>query len=143
MTDNRSWLCEKGQALKAIIFPYQENTTKLIDLSKLYNREETGIMQRIVRIEGEIIERGYSVIEDARQSGTVSEESLTDYYAWLDKYIGQEYGSEFDDMITGIENHSLRNRQPFGCWDISGKRQSNPLSYRGIVIGNQQKYLNY
>ena len=143
MTDNRSWLCEKGQSLKAIIFPYQENATKLIDLSKLYNREETGIMQRIVRIEGEIIERGYRVIENARLSGKISEDSLADYYAWLDKYIGQEYGSEFDDMITGIQNHSLRNRQHFGCWDISGKRQSNPLSYRGIVIRNKQKYLNY
>ncbi len=143
MADNRLWLCEKGQALKAIIFPYQENATKQIDLSKLYNREETGIMQRIVRIEGEIIDRGYSVIENARQSGTVSEESLADYYAWLDKYIEQEYESDFDAIITGIQNPGWRSRQHVGCWDISGKRQSNPQSYRGVMIRHRQKYLNH
>ena len=143
MADNRSWLCEKGQALKAIIFPYQENATKQIDLSKLYNREETGILQRIVRIEGEIIDRGYSVIENARESGTVSEESLADYYAWLDKYIEQEYESDFDAIITGIQNPGWRSRQHVGCWDISGKRQSNPQSYRGVMIRHRQKYLNH
>ena len=143
MADNRSWLCEKGQALKVIIFPYQENATKQIDLSKLYNREETGILQRIVRIEGEIIDRGYSVIENARQSGTVSEESLADYYAWLDKYIEQEYEFNFDAMITGIQDLGWSTRLHVGCWDISGKRQSNPQSYRGVMIRHRQKYLNH
>ena len=141
--DSNSWLCEKGQALKSIIFPYQENTTKLIDLSKLYNRDGTGIMQRIVKIEGEIIERGNSLIANARQSGMLSEESLTDYYAWLDKYIEQEYEYNFDAMITSIQNQGQRTKQNIGCWDIDGKRRSNPPSYRGIVIYNQRKYLKY
>lgn len=131
------------RALKSIIFPYQENTTKLIDLSKLYNRDGTGIMQRIVKIEGEIIERGNSLIANARQSGMLSEESLTDYYAWLDKYIEQEYEYNFDAMITSIQNQGQRTKQNIGCWDIDGKRRSNPPSYRGIVIYNQRKYLKY
>ena len=138
---SNSWLCEKGQALKSIIFPYQENNTKLRDLSKLYNRDGTGIMQKIVKIEREIIERGNSLIANARQSGMLSEESLTDYYAWLDKYIEQEYLYNFDAMITSIQNQGQRIKQNIGCWDICGKKQSNPPSYKGIVIYNQRKYL--
>ena len=107
-----AWLCEKGQQLKAVIFPYPENTTKNIDLSKLYNREETGILQRILKIEEEIIERGNNLITDTRQRGTISEESLTDYYGWLDNYLEQEYKSHFDAVTTGVSVLTEKNVLP-------------------------------
>ena len=141
MTGDNAWLCEKGQALKNIIFPYKENTAKLIDLSKLYNWEETGIMQRIVKIEGEIIERGNSLMADARLSGTVSEESLKDFYSWLDDYIEQEYEDHFSPVITSIPLQEWSHSSDY--WDINGRKLQDPQNYRGIIIGNHGKYLNY
>ncbi len=135
------WLSEKGQTLKAVIFPYQENTTKVIDLSKLYNREETGIMQRILRIEAEIIERGSDLIAEARQSGYVSEESLTEYYSWLDSYIEREYRYAFDDIITSVPVLEQRPEQHSEWWDIRGVKQHNRRNYRGVIIGRQGKFI--
>ncbi|MCR4853316.1 MAG: hypothetical protein K5893_06985 [Prevotella sp.] len=137
------WLSEKGQALKAIIFPYQENTTKVIDLSKLYNREETGIMQRILGIEAEIMERGSNLIADARLSGSVSEESLTDFYSWLDNYIEGEYKSNFDDMVSGVSPSFSSETRHSEWWDLSGIKQFNRQSFKGVIIGKQRKYLKY
>lgn len=138
-----AWLCEKGQQLKAIIFPYSENTTKTIDLSKLYNREETGIMQRILKIEEEVIERGNSLIADTRQQGTISEESLTDYYGWLDNYLEQEYKSHFDAVITDMPTLKQKNVQQNEWWGIDGRKLKTSSSYRGIVVGSQGKFMRY
>ncbi len=137
------WLSEKGQELKTLIFPYQENATKVIDLSKLYNREETGIMQKILRIEAEIIERGSHLIADARLSGTVSEESLTDFYSWLDCYIEHEYKNNFDDFVTSIPVQDFRTQLHFECWDLRGIKQMNRQNYKGIIISKHRKYLKY
>ena len=138
-----AWLCEKGQQLKAVIFPYPENTTKNIDLSKLYNREETGILQRILKIEEEIIERGNNLIIDTRQRGTISEESLTDYYGWLDNYLEQEYKSHFDAVTTGVSVLTEKNVLPNEWWGIDGQKLRTSSSYRGVVIGRQGKFLRH
>lgn len=138
-----AWLCEKGQQLKAVIFPYPENTTKNIDLSKLYNREETGIMQRILKIEEEIIERGNNLIADTRQRGTVSEESLTDYYVWLDNYLEQEYKSHFNAMTTGVSVLTEKNVLPNEWWGIDGQKLRTSSCYRGVVIGRQGKFMRH
>ena len=136
-----AWLCEKGQQLKTVIFPYSENTTKNIDLSKLYNREETGILQRILKIEEEIIERGNDLIIDARQWGTVSEESLTDYYVWLDNYLEQAYTTHFDVIITDVSVLTEKDVQPNEWWDIGGRKLKTSGCYRGVSIGRQGKFM--
>ena len=138
-----AWLCEKGQQLKAVVFPYSENTTKNIDLSKLYNREETGILQRILKIEEEIIERGNNLITDTRQRGTISEESLTDYYGWLDNYLEQEYKSHFDAVTTGVSVLTEKNVLPNEWWGIDGQKLRTSSSYRGVVIGRQGKFMRH
>ncbi|MCR5819996.1 MAG: hypothetical protein K6F94_03475 [Bacteroidaceae bacterium] len=135
------WLSERGQALKGFIFPYQENATKVVDWSKLYNREGTGIMQRILCIEDEIIERGCSLIVDARQSGALSEESLADYYSWLDGYIEREYEYHFADIAASVATRQSLAGQHSDWWDIRGMRRPDRLGFRGVIVGRQGKRL--
>ncbi len=137
------WLSERGQALKGVIFPYQENTTKVVDLSKLYNREGSGIMQRILSIEAEIIERGSSLIVDARQSGALSEASLADYYSWLDGYIEREYEYHFAGIPTSVAARQSSAGQRSDWWDVRGMRRPDRQGFRGIIVGRQGKRLTY
>ncbi len=141
-TDGDAWLCRMGQDLKTVLFPYEEDKSKFIDLSKLYNDEETGIMQRIVRIENEIISQSSGMIEDAYTEGALSEDALKDYYAWLDNYLEEQYKANFGDIITSIVSpYQDRNHQDVRMWDISGRRIDHLSNYRGIVVTKHGKYL--
>ena len=142
-TDGDAWLCRMGQDLKTVLFPYEEeDKSKFIDLSKLYNGEETGIMQRIVRIENEIISQSSGMIEDAYTEGALSEDALKDYYAWLDNYLEEQYKANFGDIITSIVSpYQDKNHQDVRMWDISGRRIDHLSNYRGIVVTKHGKYL--
>jgi len=57
------------------------------------------------------------------------------------KFIAQYALREDSWEGLSVQNQGQRIKQDIGCWDIGGRRQSNPPSYRGIVIYNQRKYL--
>ncbi len=138
------WLSERGQALKGVIFPYQENATKVVDLSKLYNHEGTGIMQRILSVEAEIIERGSSLIDNARQSGTLSETSLADYYSWLDGYIEREYEYHFAGIATSIASRVAdvgRKDSDAAFYTLNGQKINGKPTIKGIYLHNGRKVL--
>ena len=140
--EGQAWLCEKGQQLKTLIFPYEDNATKAIDLSKLYNREETGLMQRIVTIEEEILDRGTAMIDEAREAGAMSETVLHSYYTWLDDYIEQQYAYNFENVLTRDPIIRQQASQPMILWDVLGRRVKNPSAYKGLVIGEGGIYIS-
>ncbi len=140
-SEGQAWLCEKGQQLKTLIFPYEDNATKAIDLSKLYNREETGLMQRIVTIEEEILERGTTLIDEAREAGVMSETVLHSYYTWLDDYIEREYEYNFENVLTRDPIIRQQASRPMILWDVLGRRVNDPSSYKGLVIGEGGIYI--
>lgn len=95
--NDKSWLCDKGRVLKEFIYTYPQNS-KMIDLSKIYNQEETGIMQRIWGLEEEVINRGDSLIEEARLAGELTPSAWHAYCEWLDPYLEDAYDQAFVDL---------------------------------------------
>lgn len=87
-----SWLVSNGQQLKNRYF-INSNT---IDLAKLYNQAHTGVMQKIVEIEEELINRGDAIVDSLRIE-EVSSINVANYYSWVDEYLEQQYCPFFND----------------------------------------------
>ena len=101
-----AWLCQIGRNLKDVVFAYPD-APRVIDLSKLYNGEETGVMQKIIRMEEIVIARGELLMQEFRDSGVLSPSSLHSYYEWLDLYLDDAYSIAFgrdegDESIDDI-----------------------------------------
>lgn len=93
--DGYAWLTKAGLELKDIIFPLKRgNYTEYIDLSKLINRQNTGILQKVLGIEDVVLKRGNSVVDAIREKGR-ADKNLTEYYSWVDKYIVEQYTEQF------------------------------------------------
>ncbi len=136
-----AWLCRKGQMLKKVLFPYDDKN--IIDLSKLYNYEQTGIMQQILEIENEIISRGIRMTEEAYTRGYVIEEKLMDYYAWLNSYLKYQYENYFNRIETSVTSLTNRPMRSDGMWDISGKFLKDVSNYQGIIIKERKKMVKH
>jgi hypothetical protein len=81
-----SWFAYHGQNLKNICFI--DNYT--LDLAKLYNLCETGVMQIIDSIEGHILDRGNELVENYRE-GLATCFDVEYYYSWVDNYVEEQY----------------------------------------------------
>lgn len=89
-----SWLNEKGLELKKRVFSLEAgNTTTYGDLSKLFNKQGTGILQQIQPIEAEVIGRGEGAIAELRKSKSFK--TMETYYDWVDAYVAEQYNSMF------------------------------------------------
>ena len=91
--DGKSWLCTQAMEQKMRVFPLRRgNKRDYIDIAKLINRKGTGIAQRIVPIESEVLKRGDAVIKKIRKGkGHDAERWLREYYAWVDEYLMKTY----------------------------------------------------
>ena len=93
--DGQAWLTSAGLQLKEILFPLKHgNRMEYIDLSKLINRQQTGILQRVLTVEEEVLARGNALMEDIRRRGAY-DGSITEYYQWVDQYVPQRYSELF------------------------------------------------
>ena len=92
--DKKAWLCEKGETMKGKLFPYSDSKA-VMDLAKLYNQEETGILQTVLRLEEEVVRKGEILFDGAREAGEMSPSALHEYYEWLDPYLENEYVNAF------------------------------------------------
>lgn len=84
--DGHSWLCYKGRQLKNSCFV--DNNT--LNLAKLYNQSGTGVMQKTICIEEEILERGNGLVDSLR-IGIADSGNITTYYSWVNSYLDQQY----------------------------------------------------
>ncbi len=90
-----SELCHDGLELKKVLFPLEiGSNTDYIDLSKLINKQGTGIMQKIIPIENEIKSRGLDLITKAREKGKF-DKGMDDYYSWVDNFVRDSYATNF------------------------------------------------
>ncbi len=102
LTDNGkgySDLCHKGIALKDQLFPMKRgNGQTYINLSRLINKQQTGILQQVQRIEAPILQRGDATIAQYReQIGNKNADKLMlNYYQWVDETIKTEYQKAFN-----------------------------------------------
>lgn len=85
--DGHSWLCQKGLALTDSCFV---NNT-ILDLAKLYNQSQTGVLQKIVCMEDEIMRRGNELVNNLR-AGHANAYNVAAYYSWVDNYLDYQYG---------------------------------------------------
>lgn len=93
--DNHSSLCQKGLILKGRLFPYKRgNGQDYINVAALINKAGTGILQRVLPIEKEILKKGEPVIDGIRKDKP-DYKSLYEYYDWVDKYINEQYQTTF------------------------------------------------
>ncbi len=93
-----SWITQAGLTLKDILFPVKRgNGRDYIDLSKLINRQSTGILQQTVEIEDQLLQRADSVIAGERSKGRWTK-AISQYYDWLDSFVPQQYAQRFQGV---------------------------------------------
>lgn len=89
--DGKSWLATTGLQLKKHLFPYTVSNGKdYINVAYLYNKNGTGIQQKIQPMEEKIILRAQEVITKMRKKNAVTTD-LTSYYKWVDKFIRKHF----------------------------------------------------
>ena len=87
----KAWLCTQSIAQKQKVFCMTRGSTRnYIDLSKLINAKGTGIVQRTILLEQEVLRQGKKAVEKVYK-GKSAPEALREYYQWLDNYMKSNY----------------------------------------------------
>lgn len=119
--DGKAWLVNKGQQLKNSLFV--NDTT--INLAKLYNLSSTGIMQKIIAIEEEVLRLGNELVDDMRING-LSNNDVATYYAWVDYYLEEQYNLYFPNTTNAIMNiEDDASEGEIEYYDLLGRRVRN------------------
>ena len=85
-----SWLCEKGLQLKTRAFSLKRgNTSSYCNLAVLFNKHNTGILQRILPIEEEVMRQGETTLKAFRENNDVK--AVETYYDWVDTYVKGQF----------------------------------------------------
>lgn len=91
-----SWLCEKGLDLKSRAFSLKRgNTTSYCNLSVLFNKEGSGILQKILPLENKVIHQGKEALRSYRKNPKDAA-NMEAYYDWVDAYLREQYDELFD-----------------------------------------------
>ena len=89
-----SRLNEMGLKLKERVFSLERGNVEFYgDLSKLMNKKGTGILQRILPIENEVMQLGEEALIRYRESQDAN--AMQRYYDWVDAYIVEQYKNMF------------------------------------------------
>lgn len=84
-------LCSWATKLKAHCFPIKRGSgASYLNITALMNKEKTGILQKIIPIENEILKESQQNLEKWRQSG-FSSKKIAEFYEWIDSKITSEY----------------------------------------------------
>ena len=81
-------MCSGSLELKDKVFTIYHDgkqSTDSIDLSKLINKQETGILQRVMLADAMVSELGVELLDDVR-AGTADDNEIAAYYNWVDEY---------------------------------------------------------
>lgn len=67
---------------------------KYLQISKLFNAEKTGIVQKLEVLENEVFEETDTKLSEWRKGNPKTEE-IENYYNWLDNFVIKSYSKEF------------------------------------------------
>lgn len=138
--NNKTWLYDKGQQLKNSMFV----DSLTIDFAKLYNLSGTGNLQKICRIEEEILRLGDDLMNQMRSTG-LSDNDVATYYSWVDYYLEEQYSINFYGGLPTNSIGTLNDDVPITeYYDLLGRRvlnvKSNALvkkvGNKGIILIN-------
>lgn len=86
-------LCSMALRLKDKVFPSQNDAKEsYINVSALMNKENSGVRQRIIPIENEVLHKSKQIMEKWRR-GQPDAGEAKDFYDWVDSYIIPELES--------------------------------------------------
>jgi len=84
-------LCTAALQLKEKVFPVQNDAREnYINLAVLMNREQTGIRQKLSRIEHSIVQKAEQLLSGWRKNGLIESEARK-FYSWVDRDIVKEF----------------------------------------------------
>lgn len=69
-----------------------------IKLNLLINKKKTGILQKVISAEKEIIEKGVALQQQFRKDGAINNSLSDDYYKWLDEYVINFYKNCIEEL---------------------------------------------
>jgi len=88
-------LCNAALELKKTVYPIKRGNGKsYMNITALYNKDNSGIYQKVRKIEDELFEYTESEMNKWRIKGRTKEDVL-EYYHWIDNYISDKYLKEF------------------------------------------------
>lgn len=91
-----SWLNEMGLKLKARAFSRNRGKDKTsCNLAVLFNKQGTGIFQKILPLEEEVMRKGEEALRSYRMDPLQTQE-IEAYYDWVDAYVREQYHEMFD-----------------------------------------------
>ena len=89
-------LCDLALKLKDKAFSSQNDAREnYINVSALMNKKNTGIFQKIITVEEQIMVQAKSYLETWRKSGINSNE-IKEFYSWIDSNVLKEIKARFD-----------------------------------------------
>lgn len=135
----KSEMCTNALELKNNVFNIYHNgtqSTDSIDLSKLINQQETGILQKVMAADAIVGETGTTLIDHLR-AGTAGEAEVAAYYNWVDDY----WREFFIEATTAISTIQADDKNDDAFYSIGGVRYPGKPSSPGIYINNRRKVL--
>ena len=91
-----SWLCEKALELKSQAFSLKRGNTKsYCNIAVLFNKQGTGILQKILPLEEEVMQHGEEALAVYRKNPNDTA-SMETFYDWVDAYVREQYQLMFE-----------------------------------------------
>ena len=151
-----SELCDNALTLKSRMFTKltDDNSvdTDSIDLSKLINKQQTGVMQQVVAVEDAIISRGTEIIDamrtlpgaDGSRGVRADNPDFVEYYQWVDMFWRDNFPRilKATDPQSGIDEVKTdRESNSRAAYTIDGRRVDGKLPSGTICIQDGKKIL--
>jgi hypothetical protein len=88
-------LCSAALELKEVVYPIRRGNGKsYLNLTSVYNSDQTGIYQKVREIEDRIFSSTETKLSEWRSKGITSED-VQDFYEWIDNYVSEQYKNKF------------------------------------------------
>lgn len=92
-----SWLCEQALALKSRAFSLKRgNVRDYCNIAVLFNKQGTGILQKHLPLEAEVMRRGEEALKEFRENPLDADE-MEVYYDWVDAFVREKFRVLFEE----------------------------------------------
>ena len=92
-----SWLCEQALALKSRAFSLKRgNVRDYCNIAVLFNKQGTGILQKLLPLEAEAMRRGEEALKEFWKNPLDADE-MEVYYDWVDAFVREKYRVLFEE----------------------------------------------